>query len=147
MLARYQAFRRFLVAAVIGLCACPTFPQNAGSYPVKPIRVVVVFAPGGGTDTTARIVAPKLAERLGQPVIVENKPGLGGGIGLDFVAKAPADGYTLVLASSGGLTALPFLYKNLGFNPEKDFAPITTFGISPLILVALRPLLEIRSKM
>ncbi|NPC58291.1 tripartite tricarboxylate transporter substrate binding protein [Caenimonas sp. S4] len=112
------------------------FAQRDAAYPTRPIRLVVVFPPGGGTDVAARIVAPKLAERLGQPVIVDNKPGMGGGIGIDYVVKSPADGYTLVLASSGGLTALPHLYKKLPFNPQTDLAPISTFCVSPLVLVA-----------
>jgi tripartite-type tricarboxylate transporter receptor subunit TctC len=130
-----RAASRALIAAT-ALVAGFAFAQGAGTFPNRPIRLVVVFPAGGGTDAAARIVAPKLAERLGQPVIVDNKPGMGGGIGLDLVAKSPADGYTLVLASSGGLTALPALYRNLPFNPQKDFAPISTFGISPLVLVA-----------
>ena len=105
-------------------------------YPNKPIRLIVPFPPGGSSDTSARIVAPKLAERLGQSVVIENRPGAGGGLGIDVVAKSPADGYTLVLASAGGLTANPSLYKNLPYNPEKDLAPVTLFGTSPFVLIA-----------
>lgn len=127
--------RRTMLAGA-ATCFTGLASAQAPVYPNKPIRLVVVFPPGGGTDAAARLVAPKLAERLGQPVIVENKPGQGGGIGLDYVAKSAPDGHTLVLASSGGLTALPSLYKKLPFSPEKDFVPISTFGISPLVLVA-----------
>jgi tripartite-type tricarboxylate transporter receptor subunit TctC len=127
--------RRSVLAGLVG--SFPALARSQGSsYPSKPIHLVVVFPPGGGTDAAARLVAPQLAQRLGQPIIVENKPGQGGGIGLDYVAKSAPDGYTLVLASSGGLTALPSLYRKLPFNPEKDFVPISTFGISPLVLVA-----------
>lgn len=115
------------------LALAQTAPNN---WPLRPIRLVVTFPPGGSSDTAARIVAPKLAQRLGQPVVVDNRPGAGGGLGLDLVAKAPADGYTLVLASAGGLTANPTLYPNLPYNPGRDFAPITLFGTSPFVLVA-----------
>ena len=107
-----------------------------GNWPTKPIRLVVTFPPGGSSDASARIVAPRLAERLGQPVVVDNRPGAGGGVGLDLVAKAPADGYTIVLASAGGLTANPSLYKQLPYDPTRDFAPITLFGSSPFVLLA-----------
>ncbi|MBI2725070.1 MAG: tripartite tricarboxylate transporter substrate binding protein [Polaromonas sp.] len=110
--------------------------QPAASWPTKPIRLVVTFPAGGSSDAAARIVAPRLAERLGQPVVIDNRPGAGGGLGLDLVAKAPADGYTIVLASAGGLTANPTLYPNLAYNPARDFAPITLFGTSPFVLVA-----------
>jgi len=116
--------------------SCLCHAQGADTYPRRPIHITVVFAPGGGADVAARLVGPKLAERLGQPVVIENRPGMGGGIGAEYVAKSSPDGYNLVLASSGGLTALPFLYKNVAFSPEKDLTPITTFGISPLVLVA-----------
>lgn len=109
---------------------------QAQDWPTKPIRLVVTFPAGGSSDAAARIVAPRLAERLGQPVVVDNRPGAGGGIGLDLVAKSPADGYTIVLASAGGLTANPSLYKNLAYQPARDFAPITLFGTSPFVLLA-----------
>lgn len=130
-------FRRSLLACALGVVASATLAQAPpANYPSKPIRLVVTFPAGGSSDAAARLVAPKLSERLGQPVIVDNKPGAGGGIGLDLVAKSPADGYTIVLASAGGLTANPSLYKNLPYSPAKDFAPITLFGTSPFVLVA-----------
>lgn len=111
--------------------------QTAGSnWPTKPVRLVVTFPAGGSSDTAARLVAPRLAQRLGQSVVVENKPGAGGGVGLDLVAKSPADGYTIVLASAGGLTANPSLYPKLPYDPQRDFAPVTLFGTSPFVLVA-----------
>jgi tripartite-type tricarboxylate transporter receptor subunit TctC len=109
---------------------------GTGGYPNKPIRLVVTFPPGGSSDIAARLVAPKLGEKLGTQVIVDNRPGAGGGIGLEAVAKSPADGYTLVLASAGGLTANPSLYKKLSYDPVKDFAPISLFGTSPFVLIA-----------
>jgi tripartite-type tricarboxylate transporter receptor subunit TctC len=123
------------LAASMAVAQTPAPLSNSG-YPAKPIRLVVTFPAGGSSDAAARIVAPKLAERLGQAVVVDNRPGAGGGLGLDLVAKAPADGYTIVLASAGGLTANPTLYKSLPYNPERDFAPITLFGTSPFVLVA-----------
>jgi tripartite-type tricarboxylate transporter receptor subunit TctC len=124
-----------LIGLTIGAAGSAALAQTA-AWPAKPIRLVVTFPAGGSSDAAARIVAPKLADRLGQPVVVDNKPGAGGGLGLDLVAKAPADGYTIVLASAGGLTANPSLYPNLGYNPLRDFAPITLFGTSPFVLVA-----------
>lgn len=126
--------RRTFVAGSVALASSFSFAQG-DAYPTRPIRLVVVFPAGGGTDVAARIVAPKLAESLGQPVVVENRPGSGGAIGINFVAKSAPDGYTLVLASSGGLTALPHLTKNLPYNPLKDLEPISTFCVSPLVLV------------
>ena len=128
-----QAWRR--VTVVLGM-ALLSLTATAQEWPTKPIRLVVTFPPGGSSDAAARIVAPRLAERLGQPVVVDNRPGAGGGVGLDLVAKSPADGYTIVLASAGGLTANPSLYKSLPYDPARDFAPITLFGTSPFVLLA-----------
>ncbi len=126
-----------LGAFVIAMAALSSAAMaQTSAWPTKALRLVVTFPAGGSSDAAARIVAPKLAERLGQPVVVDNKPGAGGGIGLDIVAKSPADGYTIVLASAGGLTANPSLYSKLPYDPARDFAPITTFGTSPFVLVA-----------
>ncbi len=124
-----------LVGLAIAAAGSTAWAQTA-AWPNKPIRLVVTFPAGGSSDAAARIVAPKLAERLGQAVTVDNKPGAGGGLGLDLVAKSAADGYTIVLASAGGLTANPSLYPNLSYSPSRDFAPITLFGTSPFVLVA-----------
>jgi tripartite-type tricarboxylate transporter receptor subunit TctC len=126
--------RRLTLSLLVAALAPLALAQ--GSWPSKPIRLVVTFPPGGSSDAAARIVAPRLAERLGQPVVVDNRPGAGGGVGLDIVAKAPGDGYTIVLASAGGLTANPSLYKQLSYDPTRDFAPITLFGSSPFVLLA-----------
>lgn len=126
---------RTLVLTLLAAVGVTALAQEAG-WPSRPVRLVVTFPPGGSSDAAARIVAPKLAERLGQPVVVENRPGAGGGVGLDLVAKAAPDGYTIVLASAGGLTANPSLYKKLAYDPAKDFAPITLFGTSPFVLLA-----------
>ncbi len=130
---------------VIGLMALTSVTQAQNSaWPLKPIRLVVTFPPGGSSDAAARIVAPRLAERLGQAVVVDNRPGAGGAVGLDLVAKSAPDGYTIVLASAGGLTANPSLYKQLPYEPLRDFAPITLFGTSPFILLA-HPTLPVSS--
>lgn len=104
-------------------------------WPAKPIRMVVGFAPGGSTDVTARIVAQALSERLGQPVVIENRAGAGGNIGADAVAKADPDGYTLLMATSSTFAANPNLYKSLPFDVQKDFAPITVTAFIPNLLV------------
>lgn len=127
--------RRTVLAGGLAIASSAAFGQG-DAYPTRPVKIVVVFPPGGGTDVAARIVAPKLSDKIGQPVIVDNRPGGGGSVGIDVVSKAQPDGYTLVLASSGGLTALPYLLKNLPYNPQKDLEPITTFCVSPLVLVA-----------
>ena len=132
---KHLNIRPWMAACTLLLSASVALAQ-AKPWPANPIRLVVTFPAGGSSDAAARIVAPKLAERLGQPVVVDNKPGAGGGLGLGLVAKAPADGYTIVLASAGGLTANPSLYKNLSYQPERDFAPVSLFGTSPFVLVA-----------
>jgi tripartite-type tricarboxylate transporter receptor subunit TctC len=107
--------------------------QNA--WPAKPIRLIVGFAAGGSTDVTARIIAQALSERLGQPVVIENRGGAGGNIGADAVAKADPDGYTLLMATSSTFAANPNLYKTLPFDVQKDFAPITVTAFIPNLLV------------
>jgi tripartite-type tricarboxylate transporter receptor subunit TctC len=129
-----NVLNHILPALALGLGLAGASAQPI-AYPSKPIRIVVTFPPGGSSDSAARLVAPRLAERLGQPVLVENRPGAGGGIGLEAVAKAPADGHTIVLASAGGLTANPSLYPKLNYDPVRDFAPITLFGTSPFVLI------------
>ncbi len=129
--------RPWITALGLGFaCALAGAQTAGGNWPTKPVRLVVTFPAGGSSDTAARLVAPRLAQRLGQSVVVENKPGAGGGVGLDLVAKSPADGYTIVLASAGGLTANPSLYPRLPYDPQRDFAPVTLFGTSPFVLVA-----------
>src|SRR5205807_4450305 len=112
-------------------------------YPAKPITIVVGFEPGGGTDTTARIVAPALSELLGQQVVVENRAGAGGDIAVDYVAKATPDGYTLVLANVGALAVNPHILKT-PYDPLKDLAPITMAVVFPNVLV-VQPALPVKS--
>jgi tripartite-type tricarboxylate transporter receptor subunit TctC len=105
------------------------------AWPAKPIRLIVGFAAGGSTDVTARIIAQALSDRLGQPVVVENRGGAGGNIGADAVAKAEPDGYTLLMATSSTFAANPNLYKSLPFDVRKDFAPIAVTAFIPNLLV------------
>ena len=105
-------------------------------YPSKPVRLIVTFPPGGSTDTIARIFAPRLGERLGQPVVIDNRPGAGGAIGIDATLKSPADGYTIVLAAAGALTIVVHFPNRPAYDPLKDLAPITMIGTSPFLLVS-----------
>ena len=105
------------------------------AYPDRPIRLVVPFAPGGGTDILARLVADRLSRDLGSPVVVENKPGAGGTIGSDFVAKAKPDGYTLLMGTNATLALAPGLYKQLPYDPVKDLTPVAAIASGPSILV------------
>ena len=108
----------------------------AQAYPSKPIRYIVPFPPGGSSDLIARAIAPKMSERLGQPIVVENRPGAGGMLGVDVVAKAEPDGYIIGLAAAGALSSNIHLYPKMPFHPEKDLAPITNLAMIPFFLVA-----------
>src|SRR5512132_3030430 len=110
-----------IALAVLALAAGPAAAQT---YPSKPIRIVVPYPPGGGTDVVARILSEPLSAELGQPIIIDNRGGAAGNVGTDIVAKAPADGYTLLLTLSSH-TINPKLYDKLPFDVEKDFAPIS----------------------
>ena len=107
----------------------------AQAWPAKPIKIIVPYPPGGTSDILARAVGQKLSEQWSQPVVVENKPGATGNIGADFVAKSPADGYTLLLADIGSLAIAPSVVKALPFDPVKDFAPVIMVAYSPHLLV------------
>ncbi|RCW74180.1 Bug family tripartite tricarboxylate transporter substrate binding protein [Pseudorhodoferax soli] len=118
---------------------------GATDYPDKPVRIVVPYPPGGASDTVARLVGQQLAQRLGQPVLVENKPGATEQIGAGFVAKSKADGYTLLLASTAGLSVNPTLYKGrLAYDAQKDFAPLAMLVTLPSI-VMVHPALPVRT--
>src|SRR5690606_23839694 len=106
----------------------------ADTFPSRPLRIVVPFAAGGAVDSVARIIGDPLSGRLGQPVIVENKPGNHANIGAHEVVRAPADGYTLLLGANG-LATNPWLDRNLPFDPLKDLAPVARVGYAPLVLV------------
>lgn len=110
----------------------------AQSYPSKPIRIVVGYQPGGGTDVNIRLIAPKLSEQLGQPVIIENKPGAEARIATEYVAKAVPDGYTLLAGASGEMIFNVGLFASLPYDPEKAFTPITLFNYDPMV-IAVNP--------
>ncbi|MDB5823829.1 MAG: hypothetical protein JWR21_2533 [Herminiimonas sp.] len=108
---------------------------HAETWPAKPIRLIVPYAVGGSTDSTARLIAKSLGQRLGQPVVVENRAGAGGAIGQEIVAKSPADGYTLLFSAAGPLTVTPHIYAKLNYDPVKSFEPVTLVATQPLLLV------------
>ena len=127
--------RHWLATAALSLAAlAPALSLAQAAWPNKPVRIVVPYAPGGANDILARVVAEKLAPVLGQPVLVENKPGAGAMVGSDFVAKAAPDGYTLLMAASGPMVFNPVLVAKLPYNPLTDLAPISIVGSFPLIL-------------
>ena len=119
-----------LAATVLQFTASPLMAQV---YPDKPIRMVLPFPPGGGTDGLARVILPRMSQALGQPIVIDNRAGAGGLLAADIVAKSAPDGYTILFASSTGVTAAPSLYK-LPYDSMKDFAPITLFATAAFIL-------------
>ncbi len=122
--------------AIVGIALSVALPTEAAqSFPERPIRMLVPFAPGGNVDITARAVAPGLGQALGQQVIVDNRPGAGGTIATDLVAKAPPDGYTLLMASSSVMTNGPALYPKLPYDIVRDFAPVGRVAVVPLAIV------------
>lgn len=135
--------RRFFTGLLSALLLAIGGQASAQAYPNKPIKIIVPFTPGGGNDVYARTVGQKLSERLGQPVVVENKPGAGGNLGAEAVAKSPADGYTLLLAQNG-LAMASLLSKSLPFDVLKDFAPIG-IGVSLPMAVAVTNNLPVRN--
>ena len=117
--------------ALLGLVFSPFAVGAESVYPSKPIRLIVGFAPGGGTDIVARAIAPKMGEILGTSVIVENRSGAAGTIGADMVAKSSPDGYTLLVGHSNSNAIAPFVLPNVQYNAAKDFTPITYSGYVP----------------
>jgi tripartite-type tricarboxylate transporter receptor subunit TctC len=110
-------------------------PLHAQSYPAKPIRLIAPFPPGGTADFLGRLVSEGLSSRVGQQIVVENRPGAGGNLGTELVAKAPPDGYTLGLVAAGNLVINPFLYRNMPFDPMSDLVPVFNIGDAPQLLV------------
>jgi tripartite-type tricarboxylate transporter receptor subunit TctC len=127
--------RRTFALALAGVVALPSFAMAQAAYPSRPVTVVVAFSAGGNNDLRARQLGIPVAAALGQPVIVDNKPGASGNIGHDFVAKAAPDGYTLGIGAMGPLAVNPSLYPKLNFDPLKDFTPIVLIERAPLVLV------------
>jgi tripartite-type tricarboxylate transporter receptor subunit TctC len=128
----FSASVRLLLA--VTLAACPS--AWGQSYPTKPVRFVVPFAPGGSTDTLARVLGQKLSESLGQQVVIDNRTGANGNIGMEIVAKAPPDGHTIVLGYIANVAIGPSLYDKLPFDPVKDYEHVTLLATSPNVLVA-----------
>jgi tripartite-type tricarboxylate transporter receptor subunit TctC len=133
----FKTGRRMAIAAVAAtaaaLLAGPASAQ--GAWPNKPVRIVVPFAPGGTTDILARAIAPELSKAFGQQFVVENRAGAGGNIGADLVAKAPNDGYTLLMGTVGTQSINKWLYARMPFDPQKDFVPITLVAGVPNVMV------------
>ena len=124
--------RRFVVAAT-GYCGLLAAPAWAQEWPAKPLRIIVPFPPGQAADTIARIIGEGLTTSLGQPVVIENRPGAGGTLGADLTAKAAADGYTLGMAGNATMSIAPSLYAKLSYAPLKDFAPVTNIAAVPCV--------------
>jgi tripartite-type tricarboxylate transporter receptor subunit TctC len=126
--------KRLLSASLLGLALCAT--SALAAYPEKPINLIVPFPAGSGTDAVGRIFAEELSKQLGQPVIVENKPGANATIAANYVAKAKPDGYTLFVTTNTSHSAAPWLMKNVSYDPVKDFTPIARGGNLPFLLVS-----------
>ncbi len=135
-----------LIAGVAALTCAPTsIPAvMAADYPTRPVTLAVAFTPGGPSDVLSRIVGKKLEQLLGQPFIIENRPGAGGNVAAEQVARAPADGHTLLMGNNSILATNAALYKKINFDPEADFAPISLIGSQANILV-VNPQLPVRT--
>jgi tripartite-type tricarboxylate transporter receptor subunit TctC len=133
---------RFCLAVIAAAFAGIAFPQE--SYPYKPIRIVVGYSAGGGNDIIVRVMQPEMQKGLGQPVIVDNKPGAQSIIAAELVAKSAPDGYTILMGPSGPMTINPATYSKLPYHPQRDFAPISMIASFPLVMV-VDPRLPIRS--
>ena len=133
--------RNSLIAGCLGLMALAAMIDSASAqedpskYPTRAIHIVVGFTPGGGNDIIARIVGQKLSESLGQPVIIDNKPGGGAIVATEYVAKSAPDGYTLLVGASGAMAINPAVYAKLPYDPVRDFVPVSELGSFPLILI------------
>ena len=122
---------RIAVSLLVGLSVA----AHAQTYPSKPIKVIVPYAVGQGTDIMARYLADEVSKLLGQPIYIDNRPGAGGNVGTQIAARSPADGYTLLIGTNATHAANGFLYSNTGFDPQADFEPLTMVGILPLVFV------------
>lgn len=132
-----KIFKSAIRQLALAFAAAAMLPAAAMAqdYPTKPIKIIVGYTPGGTTDIIARIIGKRLSEKLGQPVIVENRPGAGGNIGAEVVAKSAPDGYTLELGTAGNMTVNPWIYKNMTFDTIKDFQPISLIATLPNLMV------------
>jgi len=139
----FRSSRVFASIITLLILLAPAIEASAQSYPSGPLRIVVPFTPGGGTDILSRMIAAKLNEAWGQPVVVDNRPGAGGTVGTALVAKATGDGHT-ILVMPAGYAAHGSLYKSLPYNPARDLAPVSRLASGPLVLV-VHPSLPVRS--
>ena len=135
MRSRLIQWTSLILSALMASMMSPTSFAQTTDYPNKPIKVVVTFPPGGSSDAIIRILSTRLNDKLGHPLVLENRPGAGGNIGLSAVAKAAPDGYMLGVGAAGGLTANSSLYPQMPFDVAKDFAPITMLASIPFVLV------------
>ncbi len=134
MTSTVRAPRRALISAAIALVAAGSAAQvNAQAWPTKPIRIIVGFPAGSSTDSIARVIAEHMRVKLGQPVLVENRPGANGVLGVSEAARAPADGYTILATNSSSMTANHQIYKKITYLPERDFTPVTMVVSAPFI--------------
>ncbi|GAB2900744.1 tripartite tricarboxylate transporter substrate binding protein [Paraburkholderia jirisanensis] len=131
----FRFIKRIATAALVAAAVTPAAPVHAAAFPSRQIRLIVPFAPGGASDVIARIIGKKLTQVLGQPVVVFNRPGAGGTIGVDFTARAPADGYTITLVNAIQQTTSKEMYPNLTYDPVKSFRPLATIGSVHYVLV------------
>ncbi len=129
-----RAIQALVTAACIGLLTAAPAPVRAADWPQRPITLVVPFPPGGPTDLVARVLARQLTEQMGQTIVVENRGGANGNIGMQHVAQAPADGYTL-LYNTSSIALSPNLYDKLGFDPQRDFQGVSSTAVIPLVLL------------
>jgi tripartite-type tricarboxylate transporter receptor subunit TctC len=128
----FKQFSKWVAALALLALGAASYAQD---FPTRPVRLLVPQTPGGASDTLARIIAQKLSEKWGQPVIVENRAGAGGNVGMEVVATSPPDGYTLLMSYVGRHAINGSLYKKLPFDPEKDFAPVATIATLPFVVV------------
>jgi tripartite-type tricarboxylate transporter receptor subunit TctC len=135
-IAAARTARALVALAALGLWAITA----AAAWPDKPLRIVVAFVPGGGTDVTARLLAPELSQRLGQPIVIDNRGGAGGTMGTDLVARAAPDGYTLLMGNIAPNAINVSIYRSLPYDPERDLSPIALVAVTPNILVAHKDL-------
>ena len=138
-LSKEKMLKRFTQCASALLCLCLSLffvaSGAAAEFPDKPLRLIIPYPPGGGTDILARLIASKVSEAMKWNIVTENRPGAGGSIGIEAAARATPDGYTLALAETSNLAINPSLYSTIGYDPETDFAPIMFIGSLPLVLV------------
>jgi tripartite-type tricarboxylate transporter receptor subunit TctC len=128
--------RKLRVWVTLVLMLSPALALAQAPYPNRPVKMIVPFAPGGASDFVARIISPRLSELLGQSIVIENKPGASGNIGMEAAAKAPADGYTIYLGNIGTIAINPAVFHDLSVNPQKDFIAVTEVADVPSILIA-----------